>query len=114
MEEALSDPTSQYVTRGLYYERLAPFLSSFRRDQIAIVSQEELLTQRLSTLQSLFGFLRVDQGFWCDDLRALWHKSEGITAEIDGSLRARMVERLRDDAQRLRAIAGRDFPDWSL
>ena len=41
MEEALPDPSSQYIARSRYYERLAPFLEHYDPAAITVVSQEE-------------------------------------------------------------------------
>lgn len=114
MHEALLDPDSQYVARGRYYDRLAPFLKRFRGERIALVSREELLTERRRTLRSIFGFLGVDEGFWSADLGRLWHYSKGDPLPLDGGLRERMIDAFRDDADRLRHFAGRDFPGWTV
>jgi hypothetical protein len=114
LEQALLDPDSQYVARGHYHERLRPFLGRFARDQIAIVAREELLDRRRATLRSLFGWLGVADDFWSRDLDRLWHTSGGRAPRLDGALRDALAEVLVDDADRLRALAGRDFPRWAL
>lgn len=114
MHEALVDPDSQYITRGRYYERLTPFLAHFRRDRIAVVAREELLGERRRTLRSLFAFLGVDDGFWSSDLRRLWHQSKGDAPVVDERVRAQLIDAFRDDADRLRGFAGRDFPGWTV
>jgi hypothetical protein len=115
-EDALLDPRSQYVLRGRYFERLAPFLEYFPRARIAIVSREELLTERRCTLQSLFDFLEVDPHFWSDHLNLLWHTSNGSPSETRSCARlhARLAEAFVDDAERIRELAGRAFPGWSV
>lgn len=53
---------------------------------------------------------------------ARWHAeqlvsrggSPGGAIELDDAVRSRLVARLKDDADRLRALAGRDFPGWSV
>jgi len=114
LDEALLDRNSQYVARGRYHERLLPFLEHFGRRQIAIVAREEMLTQRRSTLRSLFGLLGVDQDFWAIDLERLWNASEGRSPGVGKPLRERLADALVDDADRLRELAGRDFPGWSV
>ena len=113
IEKALLDPDSQYLSRGRYYERLAPFLECFARQQIAIVSAEELLTRRRATLLSLFRFVGVDEGFWSSDLERL-HNCNGDAPQLDSRFRRRVSEAFAQDADRLRELAGRDFPAWSL
>jgi hypothetical protein len=113
-EEALLDPASQYVLRGRYFDRLKPFLEVFPRAQVAIVSREELLMERRTSLRSLFGFLGVDEEFWSDGLNFLWHTSRGSETQLCTELYGRLAEAFVDDADRLRELAGRDFPGWSV
>jgi hypothetical protein len=114
LEDALLDPHSQYISRGRYYERLMPFLEHFARDHVAIVSREELLGERRTTVRSLFEFLGVDRGFWSDGLERLWNTSNGHPVAVGKRLRRRFGEALADDLERLREIAGSDFPRWSM
>ena len=112
LTEALLDPNSQYMARGRYYERLAPFLEVFGRERITIVAQEELRTERRTTLRWLFELLGVEDGFWSADL------DHPVAARGDGPalgrrLRKRLEDAFVDDAVRLRELAGRDFPSWS-
>jgi hypothetical protein len=64
IHEALLDANSQYISRGRYYERLGPFRSRFAKSQIAIIAQEDLLTERRATMRTIFRFLEVDESFW--------------------------------------------------
>jgi hypothetical protein len=114
LEEALCDLGSQYLSRGLYYQRLEPFLRAFPRSQIAIVSREELLSDRQNTLRRLFGFVGVDEDFWTGALNILWRTSRGFTPPLPRRLKTRLAEVFEEDAQRLRAFAQRDFPGWSV
>jgi sulfotransferase family protein len=113
-EEALLDPASQYVPRGRYFDRVRPFLEVFPRDRIAIVSREELLTERRMALRTLFDFLEVDASFWSDGLNLLWHTSNGGEPRLCTRLQARLAEAFVDDANRLRELSGRAFPGWSV
>lgn len=111
---ALVDPSSQYIARGRYYERLEPFLTRFAPDRIAIVAQEEFLTDRRRTLEGLFRFVGVDDGWWSGELDRRWHTAEGDEPELSGGVRELLAERFRDDVDRLRCFAGRDFPRWTV
>jgi Sulfotransferase family len=113
-EEALLDPASQYVLRGRYFDRVRPFLEAFPRSRIAIISREELLTERRMSLRALFAFLEVDADFWSDGLNLLWHTSNGGETRLCTRLHARLAEAFVDDANRLREFAGRAFPGWSV
>ena len=114
VEEAVLDPQSQYVSRGRYYERLLPFLQRFERRQIAIATREELLTDRRATLRRLFDWLGVDEHFWSSELADEWRASKGSPPRIRAEVRAALMEAFGDDVDRLREVAGRDFPGWSL
>lgn len=112
VEEAILDPASQYLSRGRYYERLEPFLAHFPRSQIAVVAHEQLVTER-HTLRHVFEWLRVDarqrpRG----DLQR--RSPADPAAGVPGSLRRRLADLLRDDADRFREWAGRDFPQWTV
>ena len=112
-DEALLDPSSQYLARSRYHERLAPFLARFPRERVFVCAQEELLRQRRSTLAAIYGFLGVDAHFWSEDHDRLWHVGHGTVA-VEPRVRARLAAELRDDADRLRAETGRDFPGWAV
>lgn len=114
LEEALLDPNSHYVERGRYYERLTPFLAHFRRCDIAVITQEELLVNRRRTLSAVFAFVGVDESYWSSSLLRRWNQSEGTPPSTERRLRDRLTEVLRDDADRLREFAGRVFPGWSV
>jgi hypothetical protein len=114
VEEAILDPRSQYVSRGRYYERLLPFLQCFERCQIAIAAREELLTARRATLRHLFGWLGIDENFWSSDLGREWRASNGSRPHVGSAVRGALVEAFAGDVARLREVAGRDFPEWSL
>lgn len=114
VQEALLDSNSQYIARGRYYERLSPFLRHYMHADIAVISREELLTERRKTMRSLFTFLGVDEGFWSSDLRRLWHSSRGSAPPLDTGFRRRMAEAFGDDPDRLRHFAGREFPGWTV
>lgn len=116
---ALLDPRSQYVARGLYYERLRPFLAHYDRASIAVVRQERLHARPVETLRSLHRFLGlpatdesgrhrppepVDEG-----RRTPTSRAEG---GLDESLYAQLVEAFAADAQRLRAWTGEDLTAW--
>jgi hypothetical protein len=113
IEQALMDPASQYLSRSRYVERLDPFLRCFPHEGVAVVAMESLAGDRRRTIRRLFGFAGADDGYWSDDLDA------GVSAEtplpaVPAALAEGLREALRDDAERLRAIAGEEFPGWSV
>lgn len=113
-EEALLDPESQYVSRGRYAERLAPFLEHYPTHQICVVAQEHLLTQPRRVLKQIFRFIDVDDTYWCDSFLARANSSAGTRVVLDRQVRQQLVDAFREDADRLRAIAGQDFPEWTV
>ena len=113
-EQALLDPKSQYVARGRYAERLRPFLASFGREQIAIVSCEDLRAEPEATLRSLFGFLGVDASFHTGEHAPEPNGLARAVAQLDRGVKERLAEAFAPDAQRLRAIAGRSFAGWTV
>ncbi len=72
LEDALSDPESAYVQRGLYASQLVPYLERFPRDQIEIVAQDDLRDEREATLRRLFAFLGVDETFSSQQFSREW------------------------------------------
>jgi Sulfotransferase family len=115
LEEALLDPGSQYVARGRYFERLAPFLATGAFDgRIEIVAQEQLHAAGRATMTRIFAHVAVDDGFWSPDMDQRRNESADEAPQVSSHMRHRLAEAFRDDADRLRAYAGQDFPDWSV
>jgi Sulfotransferase family len=115
LAEALLDPDSQYLARSRYHDRLAPFLAHFERRAIAILCQEELLAEQRRTLRAVFELLQVDGRRWPGAPGAgRGQASDRPPPRPGGRLRERLAAALRDDADRLRELAGRDFPAWSV
>jgi Sulfotransferase domain len=77
MEVALGEPESAYVHRGLYAMQLSPYLESFPRERIAIVTREELKRERAATMQRLFAFLGVDERFSSPQFEREWETGGG-------------------------------------
>jgi hypothetical protein len=112
LAEALLDPDSQYLSRSRFHERLAPFLVHFARERILIRAQEELARDRRAVLRHVFAFAGADPAlrFPAPDDPA----PRRCSLRLPRRLRARLAAELSDDAVRLRELAGRDFPGWSL
>jgi hypothetical protein len=114
LREALVDPDSQYLARSRYHERLAPFLADFDRRAIAVLCQEELLAEQRRTLRTVFAFLQVDDKRW-PGAPERGRQAAGRRPPRPGRRpREQLAAALRDDADRLRELASRDFPAWSL
>jgi sulfotransferase family protein len=72
LADALADPQSSYVSRSRYFFQLEPYLETFGRDRIQIVSREELKDARPETMRRAFEFLGVDPAFVSDQFEREW------------------------------------------
>jgi Sulfotransferase family len=113
LADALLDPGSQYVARGRYAERLAPFLDAGAH-AVTIVAQEELDRDRRATLRRLLRVVGVDDEVWSPAMGERRNAAPQPAPQLDRRLRDRLADAFRDDAERLRELAGRDFPGWTV
>ena len=67
-----------YKRRGLYLEQLGRYWRYFDREQIFLVSSEDLMAKPQETSQAVFSFLGVDPCFKIPDLA---HKHVGANRE---------------------------------
>lgn len=77
LEQALADHESAYVHRSLYAMQLQPYLERFGKGRIAVVSREELKSEREGTMRRLFGFLGADAGFTSPQFSREWETGGG-------------------------------------
>jgi hypothetical protein len=112
VDEALTDPASQYVTRSRYHERLLPFLEEFSRERILIVAQEHLREEPQRTLRRVCRFVGADPNLLPAD--AISRRSAPMRAPVDGALHATVAAAVRDDVMRLRALVDHPLPTWSV
>ncbi|MFL5898881.1 MAG: sulfotransferase family protein [Solirubrobacterales bacterium] len=73
--EVLSRPGTSYMNRSKYWMQLQPYLERFDRSQIAIVTQEELQSEREATMRRAFAFAGVDESFTSEQFDREWEKS---------------------------------------
>ncbi len=66
------------------------------------------------TLRAVLDFLQVEAGRWPSWLEKRRQASDGQRARPSPRLHRQLAEALRDDADRLRDLAGREYPTWSL
>jgi hypothetical protein len=59
----LSDPYSLYTCPGFYAAQIERYLRHFPPENILIVNQTDLYSERLSALKEIFTFLRVDESY---------------------------------------------------
>jgi Sulfotransferase domain len=89
MEAALARADQTYVTRSRYWMQLQPFLERFDRSQIAVITQEELQTDRDATMRKAFAFAGVDPDFTSEQFEREWEKSSAKESD-----RYQFMERL--------------------
>lgn len=112
LREALLDPHSQYLARSRYHERLRSFLDRFPRDRILIVSTEDLRARPAATIGRVLRFLgAAPPTLTSEQLPA---PAPVARTHLDPALRDRLAVLLRDDADRLRTVAGHRFAGWSV
>jgi hypothetical protein len=75
MEHVLTRDDQSYVTRSMYWMQLQAYLEHFDRDQIEIISQEELQSDRERTMRRAFSFAGVDEDFTSEQFDREWEKS---------------------------------------
>lgn len=71
----LSLADSSYIQRSMYWMQLQPYLENFDRDQIEVITQEELGSDREGTMRKAFAFLEVDPDFTSEQFDREWEKS---------------------------------------
>ena len=71
----LSNPDSSYMNRSKYWMQLQPYLELFDREQIEIITQEELQSEREETMRKAFAFAGVDESFTSEQFAREWEKS---------------------------------------
>ncbi len=155
LRATLMHPNTSYLARSLYYTQLKQFLRVYPLERILLVEQEELRTNRIETLRSVFEFIGVDPGFSHARFSDERHKTSRKTRatplamrlerigktprgraipptfwravgalfpfrrtievpEVREALRPEALRSLREDAERLRELTGREFATWSI
>ena len=75
MADVLMRDDQTYVTRSMYWMQLQPYLELFPRQQIEIVTQEELRSDRDATMRRAFAFAGVDPSFSSEQFDREWERS---------------------------------------
>src|SRR5262249_27245375 len=75
MVAVLSEPRTAYIDRSKYWMQLQPFLRLFGREQVEVITQEELQGDREETIRKAFRFAGVDDGFTSEQFDREWEKS---------------------------------------
>ena len=99
LSEAVADPKTAYVQRGLYAYQLEPYLDAFGDERVLVISREELAAEREATMRNVFEFAGVDSTFVSEQFEREW---ETGTAKTGGRFR------LMDRAGRLPGLRALD------
>jgi hypothetical protein len=94
-----------YLARGRYAEQLGRWFSHFPREQIRVVHAEQLFRDPGPTYRSILRFL--DLPTWEPASYPRW--SAGIDAEVDPTVRARLIEYFKPHNRRLYDLLGQDL-----
>ena len=84
-----TDPTSRYLSTGLYAEQLEPYLSAFPRGQVHVLLHDDLRAQPAGTLRDLFGFLGVSTEVALEAVQDVNVSGEPTSAAVRLAFRAR-------------------------
>ena len=111
VEEAILDLGSQYLSRGRYFDRLAPFLRHFDELQIHVVVLEQLRDHRRRELTTVFEHVGADPSWWGSALERHWHVGHRAHSP-SRRLRRAVLDRVGDDVAKLRAFLDDDLAAW--
>ena len=75
IQDALKNFDSPYIYSSKYYMQLEQYLKYFPKNNILIITQEDLYNNRQPTLQKIFSFLNVDDSFYCEEFSNMVNKS---------------------------------------
>ncbi|MEP6893327.1 MAG: sulfotransferase domain-containing protein, partial [Gaiellaceae bacterium] len=100
--------TCSYVARGRYLDQIERWLELFSREQLFIVTSEELLADPADVVARISVFLGVSE--WRDTSYPL----RGVREydPIDPAMRERLARSFDDDNRRLAEFLGREL-DWT-
>src|SRR5687768_6104665 len=77
LAEAVANPQSAYVQRGMYAFQLEPYLDAFQADRVLVVSREELARERDATVRRVFAHAGVDPDFTSPEFDREWETGSG-------------------------------------
>jgi hypothetical protein len=77
LADAVADPQSAYVQRGLYAFQLEPYLEAFGADRVLVIGREELAGERDATVRRVFESAGVDPGFTSPEFDRQWETGSG-------------------------------------
>ncbi|HEX2359890.1 MAG TPA: sulfotransferase [Solirubrobacterales bacterium] len=75
MEDVLGRDDQTYATRSMYWAQLQPYLALFSPEQIEVITQEELQSDREATMRKAFRYVGVDENFTSEQFDREWERS---------------------------------------
>ena len=100
--------TCSYVARGRYLDQIERWLELFPREQLFVVTSEELLSDPAGVVARISAFLGI--GEWRDHSYPLRGVRE--YEPVDPAMRVRLAHSFDDDNRRLAEFLGREL-DWT-
>ena len=96
-----------YLARGFYAEQLQIWLNRFPKEQLLVISSEDLATKTDETLAIIFDFLKLPNY----KIRDLAKRNEAKYPPMNPDTRKTLVEYFKPHNERLYSLLGRKF-DW--
>jgi sulfotransferase family protein len=107
--EAISDPTSHYILRSRYVERLAPFLERFPLERISIIVHEDFVAEPVETITGILRSVGVNPSRW-----ALSRPPRTTTPDIPPEVTEPVRSAVADDVDALRDLLDRPLARWAV
>ena len=95
LAETLVHPNTSYVTRSKYAMQLERFLAHYPKEQVMVLQQSELRTERIETLRRVFEFIGVDAEFNHPRFEQERHQTSGKTRATRLAVRLEKLGRSR-------------------
>jgi hypothetical protein len=101
-----------YFSRGLYADLLSEYFSRFPREQILVLSFDDLVASPAATAEKLHGFLEVvPRGADADALGVI-NASQSACGPLDDEIRRTLRSRYAEPNRRLVLMLGPEFAPW--
>lgn len=106
---------AKYLMTSRYSWQLSHYLKRFDRDQLYVVTAEDLREHRSSAVAGALRFLSVDETGPVD-VEETYHVTQSMNSSVDltDQTRCQLLEQLDSDLRNLRSIVGSNFHCWGL
>lgn len=99
---------NSYLARGFYAEQLQIWLNLFPKDQIFVISTEDLASKTNETLGTVFDFLKLPSY----KIQNLDRQRVGNYSEMNPKIRQTLIEYFKPHNEKLYSLIGKKF-DWN-